>query len=199
MDKSAYEVDFGQIKGQEAAKRACQVALKANYGLLLVGPPGQGKTMLARAFRTLHPHLPLYEFRPCRCEYRQDARRDCICSVKTIERHRKRMLKIGRQLTTLFIYVPALTVKEMFTNVRGTDSAEITETLRRSPDAEVPEGTVFDTDFLRQIYEDRGMSPAELQFVCQVSAAIAALDDANPLSPSAQHVAEAVNYLPPSH
>ncbi len=57
----AYSVDFKDIKGQEHAKRALEVACAGHHNLRFVGPPGAGKTLLARALPSILPRLGLRE------------------------------------------------------------------------------------------------------------------------------------------
>lgn len=60
-DDPAGQPDFAQINGQEAVKRAAEVAAAGFHHLLMIGPPGSGKTMMAKRIPSILPPLSLQE------------------------------------------------------------------------------------------------------------------------------------------
>jgi len=61
LTSPAYDVDLSEIKGQEHVKRAIEVAVAGGHNVIMIGPPGAGKTMIARRLPTIMPPLALQE------------------------------------------------------------------------------------------------------------------------------------------
>ncbi|MEI8110165.1 MAG: YifB family Mg chelatase-like AAA ATPase [Chitinophagia bacterium] len=61
MKPADYDIDFSEVKGQENIKRAMEIAAAGGHNAILIGPPGAGKTMLARRLPTILPPLSLQE------------------------------------------------------------------------------------------------------------------------------------------
>ncbi len=61
VENSCHSIDFSDIRGQDLAKRGLEIAAAGAHNVLMSGPPGSGKTMLAKGFPTILPDLTLDE------------------------------------------------------------------------------------------------------------------------------------------
>jgi magnesium chelatase family protein len=142
------KTDFSDIKGQEHVKRALEIALAGLHSILLVGPPGAGKTMCLEAaadvaetigdtseyvVKTLDTleweiyerpleesaaYLIMAETHPCPCGYLGDPKRECLCSIEEIAAYRVKLGSSNIDRFSIHIEVPAVRSKDLMDTVR---------------------------------------------------------------------------------
>ena len=87
-------MDFADVKGQERAKRALEVGVSGGHNVLMVGPPGSGKSMLAKCVPSILPPMTLPE------------------ALETTQVHRSQVGLIGPLITTRPFQSPHHTVSD---------------------------------------------------------------------------------------
>ena len=179
------ENDFGRIKGQEAAKRAVTIALAGRHFLILVGPSGNGKSMLIEGAKTIDP-----EFRAKEVTIWN---RLLNGNPKQRDRHFE---PLSRLPADMHVEVPTLPFREWAGTRRGTDTATVRLAVERArafasghEDLTFHEGCLL---LARQAYDELRLTPRAMDAAVRVARAIANMDQSDRIQE--QHVAEAVQY-----
>ena len=61
LSRREHSVDFCHVRGQKSAKRALEIAAAGGHNVLMIGPPGSGKTLMARCLPTILPDMTFQE------------------------------------------------------------------------------------------------------------------------------------------
>lgn len=152
-----YEVDFSQVAGQEQARRAAEIAAAGMHNLLLFGPPGSGKSMIAERIRTILPPMT-YE--------------ECLEVTKI-----KSILGEMREKETLVMERPYEVAHSLTTpqGLIGGGAIPVPGLVTRAHKGvllldELPEFGRTKLDLLRQPLEEKKIRVARRQYVCEYQA-----------------------------
>ena len=180
------------VKGQEAAKRAILVAAVQKHAVLMIGPPGCGKTMLAVSCARLG--VPALEMRPCPCGNYTDPRAPCRCSPYQIRRHLDKHKKQFEQVD-IHIEVPPVPMRQLNSQLNGIGLAQMERQLAEATPIDQVAAEITNENslaLLRIAGSELGLSADAVAKVKSTARSIAALDGATDIRQ--EHVAEAINY-----
>ena len=180
------------VKGQEAAKRAILVAAVQKHAVLMLGPPGCGKSMLAAGCARLG--VPALEMRPCPCGNYTDPRAPCRCTPYQIKRHLDKHKRQFEQVD-IHIEVPPVPMRQLNSQLIGTGLAQMERQLAEATpiDQVAPDITNENCLALLKIAgSELGLSADSVAKIRSVARSIAALASSRDIRQ--EHVAEAINY-----
>src|SRR5437867_4337088 len=180
-ERAKDDVDFAEVKGQAHAKRALEVAAAGGHNILMVGPPGSGKTMLARRLPTTLPKmsldealettkihsvagtLPLGESLVARRPF-GDPHHSCACGSLVVQRYLARVSGPLLDRIDIHLEVPAVKYKAL----TGESGGEPSEAMRERVDrARVLQRERFANR--PGIYANAHMAPRDIRAHCRVS------------------------------
>ena len=208
-------MDFSEVRGQQHAVRAIEVALTGNHNLVLIGEPGGGKTTLATATMALREANPLVIFdgrapthsflsdslmptitttTPCLCGWHLSDERECTCSPGNIKVHMAEINAIQHSVD-MWVGLSSLGFDQIIDSRPGESSEAIGERIslakeriyevNKEPDREA-------IDLLRSAHAQLRLSAGMVFRVIDVARTIAAMADEKTISPL--HMAEAIQY-----
>ena len=164
--------EFYDISGNESAKRAIEVAAAGGHALLILGPPGSGKTELRRSAMDLGlPGANVLTAMPCKCGYYNDPTHMCHCTVQMIRQYHQSVLRRMQTAdVSMVVGVIAIPVEKLLKIL--TDSYALCETLA-TVQARIDRAR--EVAMQRQGKPNAAMQMPDLRAYCQLSESSAAL------------------------